>query len=72
MQTGEDIPLDDYIIYEAHVGTFTPEGSFDAIHSHLDDLRQIGVTALELMPVAQFPGPRNWGYDGAYPFCRAE
>ncbi|MGD0127943.1 MAG: malto-oligosyltrehalose trehalohydrolase [Terriglobia bacterium] len=61
--------LDDYIVYEIHVGTFTPEGSFDAVLAHLEDLRKLGVTALELMPVAQFPGDRNWGYDGAYPFA---
>ena len=63
------ISLEDYIIYEIHVGTFTPEGSFDAVLSHLEDLRKIGITALELMPVAQFPGNRNWGYDGVYPFA---
>ena len=63
------LSLDDYIIYEIHVGTFTPEGSFDAVVSHLEDIRKIGVTALELMPVAQFPGDRNWGYDGTYPFA---
>jgi maltooligosyltrehalose trehalohydrolase len=63
------LSLDDYIIYEVHVGTFTPEGSFDTIVPHLDDLTKTGVTALELMPVAQFPGHRNWGYDGVYPFA---
>jgi maltooligosyltrehalose trehalohydrolase len=63
------LSLDDYIIYEIHVGTFTPEGSFDAVLSHLEDIRKIGITALELMPVAQFPGNRNWGYDGVYPFA---
>ena len=63
------LSLDEYIIYEIHVGTFTPEGSFDAILSHLEDMREIGITALELMPVAQFPGNRNWGYDGVYPFA---
>ncbi|MDE3109214.1 MAG: malto-oligosyltrehalose trehalohydrolase, partial [Acidobacteriota bacterium] len=50
-------------------GTFTPEGTFDAIIPRLADLRDLGVTAIELMPVAQFPGSRNWGYDGAYPFA---
>jgi len=63
------VSLDDYILYEIHVGTFTDEGSFDAIVSHLDEIIKIGVTALELMPVAQFPGHRNWGYDGVYPFA---
>jgi maltooligosyltrehalose trehalohydrolase len=62
-------PLRDYILYELHVGTFTEEGTFDAVIPHLARLRELGVTALELMPVAQFPGKRNWGYDGAYPFA---
>jgi maltooligosyltrehalose trehalohydrolase len=47
-----------------HIGTFTPEGTFDAVIAHLDSLRDLGVTAIEIMPVAQFPGNRNWGYDG--------
>jgi maltooligosyltrehalose trehalohydrolase len=51
------------------VGTFTPEGTFEAIIPHLDELRELGITAVELMPVAQFPGTRNWGYDGVYPFA---
>jgi maltooligosyltrehalose trehalohydrolase len=63
------IPLASMIIYELHVGTFTPEGTFDASIPRLDDLRDLGVTAVELMPVAQFPGERNWGYDGVYPFA---
>lgn len=54
------------IFYELHVGTFTPEGTFEAIIPRLPTLRELGVTALELMPVAQFPGRRNWGYDGVY------
>jgi maltooligosyltrehalose trehalohydrolase len=57
------------VFYELHVGTFTPEGTFDAIVPRLDALRELGVTAIELMPVAQFPGDRNWGYDGVYPFA---
>ena len=57
------------MIYELHVGTFTPEGTFEAAIGHLDRLRDLGVTAVELMPVAQFPGTRNWGYDGVYPFA---
>jgi maltooligosyltrehalose trehalohydrolase len=61
--------LKDYIIYELHVGTFTPEGTFDAIVPRLDYLKELGITAVELMPVAQFPGSRNWGYDGAAPFA---
>jgi maltooligosyltrehalose trehalohydrolase len=63
------LPLAQYIIYELHVGTFTPEGTFDAVIPHLDRLIEIGITAVELMPVAQFPGNRNWGYDGTYPFA---
>ncbi len=63
------LPLRDYVIYELHVGTYTPEGTFAAIIPYLDELRELGITALEIMPVAQFPGGRNWGYDGAYPFA---
>jgi maltooligosyltrehalose trehalohydrolase len=63
------IPIENYIIYELHVGTFTPEGTFEAVISHLDELAATGFTAIELMPVAQFPGARNWGYDGVYPFA---
>lgn len=63
------LSLEDYIIYELHVGTFTAEGTFDAIIPHLDALKDLGITAVELMPVAQFPGNRNWGYDGVYPFA---
>ncbi len=59
--------LDRYAIYEVHVGTFTPEGTFDAIIPRLGELRSLGVTAIELMPVSEFPGSRNWGYDGVYP-----
>ncbi len=65
----EGFPLDDMLIYELHVGTFTPEGTFEAIIPRLSSLRELGVTAVELMPVAQFPGDRNWGYDGAYPYA---
>jgi maltooligosyltrehalose trehalohydrolase len=51
-------------LYELHVGTFTPEGTFDAVVGRLPYLHDLGVTAIELMPVAEFPGSRNWGYDG--------
>lgn len=61
--------LDEYIMYELHVGTFTPEGTFEGVISRLDYLCELGITAVELMPVAQFPGERNWGYDGAFPFA---
>jgi len=63
------LPLEKYIIYELHVGAFTDEGTFDAIIPHLDELKDLGITAVELMPVGQFPGNRNWGYDGVYPFA---
>jgi maltooligosyltrehalose trehalohydrolase len=63
------ISRQDFIIYELHVGTFTKEGTFEAIIARLDYLRDLGITAIELMPVAQFPGNRNWGYDGVYPFA---
>ncbi|RJQ23977.1 MAG: malto-oligosyltrehalose trehalohydrolase [Nitrospiraceae bacterium] len=63
------IPLHDYMIYELHVGTFTGEGTFVSAVTHLDYLKELGITAVELMPVAQFPGERNWGYDGACPFA---
>lgn len=65
----QGVPLDDYIVYELHVGTFTPEGTLDAAVGSLDRLHSLGVTAMELMPVAEFPGGRNWGYDGVYPFA---
>ncbi|WP_439625515.1 malto-oligosyltrehalose trehalohydrolase [Gemmata sp.] len=63
------VPLDKYVIYELHVGTFTPEGTFDAVVPYLDELVGLGATAVELMPVAQFAGRRGWGYDGVYPFA---
>ncbi len=63
------IPLQNLLIYELHVGTFTREGTFEAVIARLDDLRDLGITAVELMPVAQFPGTRNWGYDAVYPFA---
>ena len=61
--------LTDYIIYELHVGTFTSAGTFEAVIPQLDYLAELGITAVELMPVAQFPGTRNWGYDGVFPFA---
>ena len=66
------LPLEQYVLYEVHVGTFTPEGTFDAAIGQLPRLAALGVTALEIMPVAQFPGNRNWGYDGVHPFAAAE
>jgi maltooligosyltrehalose trehalohydrolase len=63
------IPFEDLIIYEVHVGTFTESGTFEAIIPRLDALLEIGINAIELMPVSQFPGERNWGYDGVYPYA---
>jgi maltooligosyltrehalose trehalohydrolase len=67
--TWKGLSLEDYVCYELHVGTFTRQGTFQAVIPHLDRLADLGVTAVELMPVAQFPGTRNWGYDGTYPFA---
>ncbi|WP_369796897.1 malto-oligosyltrehalose trehalohydrolase [Rufibacter sp. DG15C] len=61
--------LEDFVLYELHTGTFTPEGTFAGIEQKLDHLLELGVTAIEIMPVAQFPGDRNWGYDGVFPFA---
>jgi len=61
--------LQDLVLYELHVGTFTPEGTFDAVIPRLPALLDLGVTAVELMPVASFPGSRNWGYDGVALFA---
>jgi maltooligosyltrehalose trehalohydrolase len=63
------IPREGLVLYELHVGAFTPEGTFDAVIPRLDALKDLGVTAIELMPVSQFPGGRNWGYDGVHPFA---
>jgi maltooligosyltrehalose trehalohydrolase len=63
------IPLERYVLYELHVGTFTPSGTFDAIVPRMGDLKELGVTAIEIMPVSQFSGNRNWGYDGVYPYA---
>jgi maltooligosyltrehalose trehalohydrolase len=68
-QSWHGLPLERYILYELHVGTFTNEGTFDAVIPRLKELADLGVTAIELMPVAQFAGSRGWGYDGVYPFA---
>ncbi|MCC7547281.1 MAG: malto-oligosyltrehalose trehalohydrolase [Burkholderiales bacterium] len=62
-------PWHEAVLYEVHVGTFTGEGTFGALQDRLGHLVELGVTALELMPVADFPGTRNWGYDGVLPFA---
>ncbi|MGD8570172.1 MAG: malto-oligosyltrehalose trehalohydrolase [Gammaproteobacteria bacterium] len=62
-------PWEEAVVYELHVGSFTTEGTFDAVQEKLDYLIELGITAIELMPVADFPGKRNWGYDGVYLFA---
>ncbi|WP_432709560.1 malto-oligosyltrehalose trehalohydrolase [Pedobacter sp.] len=62
-------PLNNYLIYELHVGTFTAESDFEGVEKRLDHLKDLGVTAVEIMPVGAFPGSRNWGYDGVFPFA---
>ncbi|MFB3902061.1 MAG: malto-oligosyltrehalose trehalohydrolase [Acidobacteriota bacterium] len=68
-QLWDGLLLEHYILYEVHVGTFTEAGTFEAMIAQLDRLRELGITAVELMPVAQFAGSRNWGYDGVYPYA---
>jgi maltooligosyltrehalose trehalohydrolase len=68
-QQWQNPQLDTYIIYELHTGTFTTNGNFKGISEKLDHLISLGITAIELMPVAAFPGNRNWGYDGVFPFA---
>ena len=70
-ETWEGIELGDLVIYELHVGAFTAEGTFAAAARRLPELAELGVTAVELMPLAAFPGRRNWGYDGVAPFAPA-
>ncbi len=64
-------PWHEAVLYELHAGTFAPEGGFDGVRRRLDHLARIGVTALELMPIADFPGQRSWGYDGVLHFAPA-
>jgi maltooligosyltrehalose trehalohydrolase len=63
------VAREDLVFYELQVGTFTPEGTFDAVIPRIGELLDLGITAIELMPVAQFPGSRSWGYDGVFPFA---
>jgi maltooligosyltrehalose trehalohydrolase len=63
------IPLSNMIIYEIHTGTFSPTHDFEGIVQRLDYLLELGINTIELMPLGQFPGDRNWGYDGVYPFA---
>lgn len=68
-QQWQNPAMENYLIYELHTGTFSPEGTFAGIEKKLDYLLDLGVTAIEIMPVAQFPGSRNWGYDGVGPYA---
>lgn len=68
-QDWKNPPFSDYIIYELHTGTFSETADFTGIIEKLDHLSGLGINAIELFPVAQFPGKRNWGYDGVYPFA---
>ncbi|MCU1242881.1 MAG: malto-oligosyltrehalose trehalohydrolase [Candidatus Acidoferrum typicum] len=63
------VALENSVFYELHVGAFTQKGTFDEVRAAVDQLATVGVTTIELMPIAQFPGNRNWGYDGVYPFA---
>jgi maltooligosyltrehalose trehalohydrolase len=63
-QRWRGLPLPGSVLHECHVGTFSPEGTFDGVIGHLDHLVELGVDAIELLPVAEFSGPRGWGYDG--------
>jgi maltooligosyltrehalose trehalohydrolase len=63
------VTLDELVIYELHVGTFSEAGTFDGVVPRLHELRELGITAIELMPVATFPGERGWGYDGVYTYA---
>ena len=62
-------PWEEAVIYELHVGSFTPEGTYKGVESKLQHLKDLGVTAIELMPLADFAGRRNWGYDGVLPYA---
>jgi maltooligosyltrehalose trehalohydrolase len=68
-QNWTGVPLEKMIIYELHTGTFTEQHNFEGIIQKLDYLQDLGINAIELMPIAQFPGDRNWGYDGVYPYA---
>lgn len=62
-------PWHETVLYELHVGAFSPEGTFAGVKGRLDELVELGVTAIELMPLSDFPGKRNWGYDGVLPYA---
>jgi maltooligosyltrehalose trehalohydrolase len=65
----KNIPLEEYVLYELHTGTFTVEGTFKGLEEKLPYLKELGINAIEIMPVSQFPGGRNWGYDGVFPYA---
>jgi maltooligosyltrehalose trehalohydrolase len=65
----DSIPLQEMVLYEMHIGTFTEQGTFESAIHRLDHLKDLGVNVVDIMPIAQFPGGRNWGYDGVYPFA---
>ena len=67
--TWRGVDLRDYVIYELHIGTFTPEGTLDSAARKLEYLKRLGITVVEIMPVAACPGARNWGYDGVSPYA---
>jgi maltooligosyltrehalose trehalohydrolase len=69
IEPGPSLALEELVLYELHVGTFSREGTFDGVIPRLAGLRELGITAIELMPVATFPGDRGWGYDGLYTFA---
>jgi maltooligosyltrehalose trehalohydrolase len=68
-QAWKGVALRDTVVYELHVGTYTREGTFATLIPHLDRLKELGITTIELMPISQFPGGRNWGYDGVLPYA---
>src|SRR5262249_27230682 len=63
-QAWKGIPREALVLYELHVGTFSQEGTFEGVHKRLKELAELGITAVELMPLSDFPGRWNWGYDG--------
>lgn len=67
--TWKGLPLSEMIIYELHIGTFTDAGTFEAVINKLDHLLELGINTIEVLPISQFPGARNWGYDGVYPYA---
>src|SRR5918996_903767 len=63
------VTIEGQVLYELHVGTFTPEGTWRAAAARLSDVKAVGVTVVEVMPVAEFPGRFGWGYDGVFPYA---